>query len=655
MRKGLISLGGFAAAAALFVAFNVLAGVALRPVRVDLTDGKLYTLSEGSRRVTRGLEEPVRLTLYYSEKLGASLPAQIRTYATRVREVLGEYARASGGKVIVETVNPEPFSDAEDRAVQAGLVGVPTGTTGQDRFYFGLVGTNAVDRQEVIPFLRPDREEYLEYELTRMIYLLSEPAKKAVGLMTWLPIEGAFNPMAQQPGQQQTPAWQVVRQMKDLFDVRTLDRSVTEIPEDIKVLMLVHPKNVSESTLYAIDQFVLRGGRLLVFVDPHCENDVPPGINPMQALSLPKNSELTKLMDAWGVEMAPGVFAADRSAAPRVNVGTAQRPEVVSYVAWAFLDGDRLERSDPVTGPLRSVNFATAGVLRKKEGVEGGLEMTPLVRTGTDSAALDVQKVQFVPDPKSLLADFVPAGRELVLAARLTGKARSAFDGPPGSSSDGGEYGEEGGAGEADASKHIAESAEPVNIVVVADCDMLADRFWVQEERLGPIILGLSKIADNGDFVIGLLDNLSGSNDLLSLRARGRHSRPFEKVREIRQAAEARYLAKEQELQNRLRETENKINELQRQRADGQSEGAVLLTPEQQAEIEKFRQEMVATRKELREVQHSLRRDIDRLGTKLRFLNIGLMPALVGVAAVGVGAWRAGRRKADRRNRTALS
>lgn len=652
MRKGLISLGGFAAAAALFVAFNILAGVALRPARVDLTDGKLYTLSEGSRRVARGLEEPVRLTLYYSEKLGASLPPQIRTYATRVREVLGEYARASGGKVVVETVNPEPFSDAEDRAVQAGLVGVPAGAAGQERFYFGLVGTNPVDRQETIPFLRPDREEYLEYEVTRMIYLLSEPAKQAVGLMAWLPIEGAFNPMAQQAGQQQTPAWQVVQQMKDLFDVRTIDRTVTEIPADIKVLMLVHPKSVAESTLYAIDQFVLRGGRLLVFVDPHCENDVPPGINPMQAMSLPKNSDLAKLFDAWGIEMAPGVFAADRSAAPRVNVGSPQRPEVVSYVAWAFLNGDRLEKSDPVTGPLQSLNFATAGVLRKKEGAQGGLEMTPLVRTGTDSAAVDVQKVQFVPDPKGLLADFAPGGQELALAARLTGKAKSAFDAPPAAETPA--EGEDAPAA-ADASEHIAESAEPVNIVVVADCDMLADRFWVQEERLGPIVLGLTKMADNGDFVIGLLDNLSGSSELLSLRARGRMARPFERVRTLRQEAEARYLAKEQELQNRLRETESKINELQRQRADGQSGGAVLLTPEQQAEIDKFRQEMVATRKELREVQHSLRRDIDSLGTRLKFLNIGLMPALVGLAAVGVGAWRAGRRSVDRRTGTGRS
>lgn len=654
MRKGLISLGGFAAAAALFVAFNILAGVALRPARLDLTDGKLYTLSEGSRRVARGLDEPVKLTLYYSEKLGASLPAQIRTYATRVREVLGEYARASGGKVVVETVNPEPFSDAEDRAVQAGLVGVPTGAAGQERFYFGLVGTNAVDRQETIPFMRPDREEYLEYELTRMVYLLSEPAKAPVGLMAWLPIEGGFNPMAQPMGQQQTPAWQVVQQMKDLFDVRTVERTVAEIPADIKVLMLVHPKSVSESTLYAIDQFVLRGGRLLVFVDPHCEADVPPGINPMQAMSLPKNSELARLFDAWGIEMAPGVFAADRSAAPRVNVGSPQRPEVVSYVAWAFLKGERLDKADPVTGPLQSLNFATAGVLRKKGGADGpgGLELTPLVRTGTDSAAVDVQKVQFVPDPKSLLADFVPGGEELTLAARLTGRARSAFTAPPAPPAPA--EGEEAPAAP-DASGHIAESADPVNIVVVADCDMLADRFWVQEERLGPIVLGLTKMADNGDFVIGLLDNLGGSSELLSLRARGRLARPFERVDALRQEAEARYLAKEQELQNRLRETESKINELQRQRADGQSGGAVLLTPEQQAEIDKFRQEMVATRKELREVQHSLRRDIDSLGTRLKFLNIGLVPALVGLAAVGVGAWRAGRRSVDRRAATGRS
>lgn len=651
MRKGLMTLGGFAAAAALCVGVNVLSGAALRRARLDLTDGKLFTLSEGSRRIARGLEEPVKLTLYYSERQAADMPAQIRSYAVRVKEVLAEYARASGGKVIVETINPEPFSDAEDRAVQAGLMGVPTGSAGEERFYFGLVGTNSVDRQETIPFMRPDREEYLEYELTRMIYLLSEPAKQPVGLMAWLPVEGGANPFGGPQGQQTRP-WQVVRQMKELFEVKTLERNVSEIPEEIKVLVLIHPKGVSDQTLYAIDQFVLRGGRLMVFVDPLCEGDVPPGINPMQAMGLPKNSELTKLFDAWGVEMVPGVFAADREAAPRVQAGSAQSPEVVSYLGWAFLSGDRLEKSDPVTGPLGSLNFATAGVLRKKEGAQGGVEITPLVRTSTQSAEMDVQRVQFMPDPKALLAEFKPGGKELTLAARLTGKVRSAFEAPPEPAPVG--PGEEANPPR-DPALHIAESAEPINVVVVADCDVLQDRFWVQEERLGPIVLGLRKFADNGEFVIGMLDNLSGSNDLLALRARGRSARPFERVQQIQREAEARFLAQERELQNKLRETENKIAELQRQRTDDATGAAILLTPEQQAEIEKFRAEMVDTRKKLRDVQHQMRQDIERLGTRLKFLNIGLMPALVGVAAVGVGAWRAGRRSADRRTRTALS
>lgn len=650
MTKGLISLGSLLAAIVLFVAANVLAGAGLARARLDLTENRLYTLSAGSKNIARKLDEPIRLTLYYSEKQSSDVPANYKSFGTRVKEVLREYALASGGKIALQVVNPEPFSEAEDKAVQAGLMGAPIGRSRAERFYFGLVGVNSTDKQETVPFFRPDREEFLEYQLTRMIYLLSEPRKKAIGVMSWLPIEGTQgNPMMGRQGT--TPPWQFMQQVKELFEVRTVERDVAEIPADVKVLMVVHPKGVPDKTLYAIDQFVLKGGRVLVFVDPLCEADVPPGINPMQAMQLPRASDLKRLFEAWGVEMVEGKFAGDRANAMQVNVGTPARPEPVDYVGYLKLRPQDLDRGDSITGELQGINLATAGVLRPKSGV--GTTLLPLIHTSGDAMGLDVSAVSFMPDPKKLLSEFVPGGGPLTIGARVTGRVKSAFpDGKPAAAPKPGEATPpspvaEEAAKEDPKAGHVAESAEAINVVIVADCDMLTDRFWVSEVRAGGMVLGYDKSADNADLVIGALDNLSGSSDLISVRARASSARPFDRIERLQKDAEQVYLAKEQQLQTKLRETETKINDLQKKRPEAAG-GSLLLSPEQKAEIEKFKKEKVEIGKQLREVQHQLRKDIERLDAQIRFVNIALVPLLVGGAAVGLGVWRGSRRRVSR-------
>lgn len=642
--KSLISLGGLAAAVVLFIAINMVAGAALRSARIDLTENKLYTLSKGSRAIAANLTEPITLTLYYSERLASKVAPQIQSYGVRVKEVLREYAQASKGKIKLVFINPEPFSDDEDKAVQANLAGIPAGRAsggGEERFYFGLVGTNSTDRTETISIFDPRREEFLEYELTRMIYLLSDPPKKSVGVMTWLPLDGGgFNPMTRQPPQ----PWQIYTQLQELFTVKKIPNDAAEIPDDVQVLLVVHPKDVSEKTQYAIDQFVLKGGRLMLFVDPLCEADVPPGVNPMQAFGMPKDSKLPKLLDAWGVEMADAMFAADRSSALKVQGGTQTRPEFVDYVAWLQLKDDNLDSSDPITGQLGSMNLATAGILKKKDGA--AIEFHPLLQTTKDSQELPVSMIQFMPDPKKLLADFKPSGERMTLAARITGKVKSAFDGPPAADPANPDATPPAGP-------HVAESAEPINVIVVADCDFLANRLWVNDQFAA---LGfVTKFADNGDFVVAAADNLSGSSDLMSVRARGRFTRPFDKVREIQRNAQQQFYAEEQALEAKLRETEQKIADLQRKRSDQSTQGAILLTPEQAAEIENFRKEQVETRKKLRDVRHKLNKDIEGLDRAVTFLNVGLMPLLVGLGALGLSAWRVRRRRLDRATATALS
>lgn len=627
----------------LFFAVNILASTALRSQRLDLTEHKLYTLSAGSKNIARSLDEPIRLYLYFSRSLAPGRP-RLEQYGRRVREMLEEYERAAGGQIILEVRDPEPFSDLEDEAVQAGLSRIPVG--GGDTFYFGLVGTNAVDGREAIPFLDPGDEQFLEYEVSRLIYSLANPQRKVIGVLSSLPIDGAPpNQMLQQPGE---PPWQIMREMRDLFEVKVIEPVTDKLPDDLEVLLVVHPKSLPDATRYAIDQFVLGGGRAVIFVDPNCEADIPPGArqNPMAAMNAPRDSNLPDLFKAWGLELQPGVIAGDMTNAQRVVVqGMQQQREPVSYVAWLALDADAMDESDAVTGRLSQLNFATAGILRLRD--EAATTWTPLLTTSDQSMPIETSKISFFPDPKSLLTDFQATGEKYVLAARVSGDVSTAFpDGPPRADEEAAEVDAEGVMIEPPAGDHLARSVVPINVIVVSDVDMLVDRFWIQEQRLGNLMLGYRKLSDNGDFLINMLDNMTGSSDLISVRARGEYARPFTLVEEIRRQAERQYLAEEQALQDKLRETETRINELQRARPD---QGELILTPQQQAEIDDFRRQRIETRKELRAVQHHLRKDIESLGTKLKVLNIGAVPAAVTVLAVVLGLFRVMRRKIDRR------
>jgi ABC-type uncharacterized transport system involved in gliding motility auxiliary subunit len=638
MNTRLLAISVLAAAGALFLGLNILGNAALRGLRADLTEGSIYTLTSGSKRIAAGLDEPITLKLYFTPEQAAGNPFY-KSYYTRVSELLREYAAASKGRIKLQLIDPKPFTEQQDAADQAGLMAAPTGQ-GADRLYFGLVGTNSTDRQEVIPWFDPAKEGFLEYDITRMIYLLSSPPKRAVGLLcASLPIEGMEqNPFAGRG----TPPWQVVAQLKDYFDVRKITPDSGPIPEDVKVLIVVHPKGLTDKTLYAIDQFVMRGGRLLAFVDPWCEADLPPGVNAMQAMGLPRNSGLKKLFDAWGIEMTEERVAADRRFALQVTVGGQNRPEAVHYPVWMGVGKDGLNTGDSATGSLQQINLAAAGVLSKKQGAAVNFE--PLISTTADSEMLDVKTIQVFPDAKKILAEFEPGGVRLTMAARVTGNLSSAFPA--------GDPAQPAPEGQAPESGHLAASKEPAHLVIVADADMLADRMWVQESRIGGLLLGYQKLADNGDFVIGIVDHLSGSSDLMSVRARGRSARPFDRVERIQKDAEQRFLAKQQELQRKLDDFSRQLTELMRQQAPG---SAVILTPEQQAQIASLRKSQVETRKELRKVQSQLREDITRLGNQLKVANIAAMPVVVGLAAIGLAAFRGARRRSDRAKVTARS
>lgn len=637
-QRKLFSAFGLVVVAILFVAVLILSNTALKSARIDLTDEKLFTLSEGSKSILKKIDEPITLRFYFSERLGREIPS-IGLYAQRVRDLLEEYASRSGGKVRLEVYNPEPFSEAEDRAVAFGLQGVPV-DQGGELVYFGLAATNSVDEREVIPFFDQSREGLLEYDITRILYNLATPEKPVVGVLTSLPLAGS--PYARQAGGPDD-SWIAYTQLKQSFEVEPISALADRIPEKVKLLVLVHPKNLSDRMLYAIDQFVLRGGQLLVFIDPHSEADavtpqpgMPPGLGD-------HGSNLEKLLGAWGVEMPSDKVAGDLAAARRVQVpmegqgreGT--RVAAIDYPLWVAMTPENFNRDDPVVAELAQLNLASPGFLRKKEGA--AVELQPLIFTSRQGGGtVDVSLVQGPANPVKVLNSFSPSGESLVLAARLHGKVRSAFpDGAPK------QEGKDAGAGD-QAPPHQAESAAPINVIVVADVDMLADGMWVRvQDFFGQRIA--MPFAHNGAFLVNAVENLSGSNDLIGLRSRGVYQRPFTEVQAIQRDAERRFRAKEQELLAALKDTEQKLAEVQKKEG---GEGAVVLTPEQKAAIEKFREDAVRIRRELRDVQHALRQDVENLSNWIEAINIGLIPTLVAILAVVLALVRRGYRQRPR-------
>ena len=636
MNIRLLTGSGLAVAVVVFFTVNVLSHVAFRSARVDLTEQRLYTLTEGSRNILQGLDEPVTLRVYLSKKLAVELPG-IQGYTNRVLELVQEYEQAAAGNLILHVIDPEPFSEEEDRAVGYGLRGVPL-DQGNTQFYFGLVGTNATDDQELIPFFQQSREEFLEYDLTKLVYRLGNPKQKVVGLLSTLPLDGGPQmPFPQAPGG--SAPWMIMDSIRELMEVKVLDKAVTEIPEAVDVLMVVHPKQLGEPTLYAIDQFVLRGGRAVVFVDPHSEADrvLPNPQNPM-GMQAPRNSDLGRVFDAWGIELVDGKVVGDLPLAKKVNFQKQSRMMVADYPVWIDLTPRQLNAEDVVTAKLPNLTMASAGILRKKEGSE--TEWTPLAETDDQAMQIEAARLRMMPDVEGLLRDYRPEGETLTLAARLTGKVKTAFpDGRP----EAADVDQPGNPGDDKASKHpphLAESADPINVIVVADTDMLQDRFWVQVQNFLGQRIGIPTSANN-DFVTNALDNLTGSHDLISVRNRGSFSRPFTLVRAIQQEAEMQFRQKEQVLQQRLKETERKIQELQSRKED---QTTVILSTEQEAALDGFRQELVATRKELRNVQHELQKNIESLENVVKFLNIGLMPLAIAVGGVVFSAYTMRRR-----------
>jgi ABC-type uncharacterized transport system involved in gliding motility auxiliary subunit len=638
LTSGRIALIAAVLGAVIFLCLNIVSAQVFRNARIDLTEQHLYSLSQGTRTLLAGLTEPVRFRLFMSSGLTKQAP-QLAAFASRVRSLLDSYVAAAKGNIILEVIDPKPFSEEEDRAVAFGIDGF--NGAGGERLFFGLAATNSTTGRSTIGVFAPDREAFLEYDLTRLVSDLGRHGKPVVALYDGIGLAG--NPMMRMPEQQ------TLAQMKQFFDVKPVAGDFDKLPDDTRVLMVVHPQNLSEKALYAIDQWVMAGNPTLIFVDPYAENQAGPrGMPPPNP-----TSDLEPLFKAWGIKFDTKRAIGDPDYALQTERNVGGRPVAAQNLPWMAFRGDALARDEVILAQLSAVVMTTAGAF---ETTKDGVKLQPLVQASSAAVTLDAALAgDRNSDPRRLMVGLTKAPKPPIMAARLTGSLDSAF--PDGLKKE--EKSEEkkkadGADAATDETKKdetkkdeakndeakpaentIKKSVKPANVILVGDADMLMDRNWIQMHNLfGQQVA--QAFANNGDFVINAVEQMAGGAALADLRGRGVSWRPFELIERMRAEADSRYRAKEQDLTNELKETEQKLTQLPKA-AEGSND---VLTPEQAKTIAGFRSQVLAIRSQLRDVQFALNRDVDDLKNLITALNVGAVPVTVGVIALAFGLRR---------------
>ena len=593
------------------------------PLRIDLTGEKLYTLSSGSKAVLGKLDEDVTLKFYFSAS-SAEMPMAIKTYATQVKNLLKEYELAGGGRVVLESYDPKPDSDAEEWAQRYGVEPQNVNPFGQP-VYFGLVAVCG-DREETLAAVSPRSESTLEYDITRLVTRVAWPERPVVGLMTSL--KGVLgqqpNQMMMMQGMRPQPGWAAFTELQKDYDLREISAEAESIDDDVKALVVLHPKNLSEKTLFAIDQFVIRGGRLIACVDPMSVMDLMSSRqqqNPMmmQQPGADGPSTLGKLFDAWGVGFDTSKLACDLAAATKLNAGNGRAEENPAFLS---LDKENMAAGDLVVADLTQVMFPFAGALTWAK--TDGLVFEPLITTSADHACLvPRESAQF--GMGAMMRDLKPDGVKRTLAARITGTFKTAFPKGP-------DYVE----GSTNAAPAVTASGKGA-VVVFGDSDFLADQFCVQvmNSIFGQIA---QPINDNLVLFSNMIEQYAGREELIGVRSRGKSNRPFVKVDELEAKAMAKWQAKQMAFEEELQATRQRLMALQKEKSGNDR---MILSREQQEEISKLRKAQADTSRQLKNVRKELTSGIDSLGTLLKVLNILVVPLLI----VAFGIFRGIRRR----------
>jgi ABC-type uncharacterized transport system involved in gliding motility auxiliary subunit len=613
-------------AAMFFILIAVFVITSVFKQRLDLTADKVFTLAQGTKAILNKLDAPIQIRFYYSESL-SSMPVFLKNHAKRIEDLLSEYQKYGKGNIEIKKFDPQPLSDAEDSANLDGVEGQMLQTG--EKMYLGLA-INCLDTKVAIGYLNPERERLLEYDITRAVSQVIRPEKPTIGVMSALQIFGEMNPMAMQMGRMsRSEPWVFISELKRDFNVKQVEMTVDRIDDDIKVLLVLYPRDITEKTEYALDQFVLRGGKMIAFLDPLSILDSRnQANNPMQR-NMNSGASLDKLLKTWGIEFDKSKVVADMTFLTQIN--RQGRPERMPTVL--SLTKESADTNDVATSQITSLLLPFAGSFSGTPAE--GLKKTVLLKTSTDSQLVEKMMAEF--SGEQVIKDFSPSGKEMALAVRLTGKFKTAFpEGKPKEKVEDKDKEKEKDSKSEKDEPALKESKTDGVVVLIGDADMLHDQFCGEVMNfLGQRIF--QPRGDNLNLVQSLIEQMGGDSNLIAIRSRNSMTRPFSVVKKMEADAQARWQSKLKDLEKKLQDTQTKLNEMQSKKEGNQR---VILSKEQMDAIAKFRQDQADINKELKVVQKNLRSDIDSLEVKLKWVNIAFMPFMVTLSGIALAIFK---------------
>ena len=602
------------------------------PARLDLTADSIYSLSTGTKTMLGKIEEPVVIDLYFS-KDASGLPIQYKNYATRVQEMLRQYVRAGRGKLTLNVITPRADTPDEEKATAAGLT-PQVSQQGGEQFFFGLVVTQA-DQQKNIPAFAPQREQFLEYDLSKLVYSVQQINKPKLGLLTSLPLQGTSPQemqMMMMMRRQPQPSQMVISELEQSFTIVKIEDSATELPAGLEALAVIHPQNVSNKLQFAIDQFILGGKPVFLAVDPasqHFKRQVNPQQQMMGAPTPNVASDLPALLTAYGVTYDPQKIVGDLENATQVQT---QGGQIARYPVWLNLRRVNFSSTSATTGQLNSTIFIESGAFIATAGAT--TTFTPLIQSSASSGELAAMTLQFA-QPDAIARQIIPSGKKTV-AALVTGKFKTAF--PAGAPKDDKPADPAGAATPpSPTTDSLTESKTSSTLFIIADTDWLFDDYSIRKMNFFGQTAA-EPINDNLALAANSLEFLSGSSDLISIRGKGNSLRPFEVVRAMEINANQKYQEKLSELETRLQSVQQKLSELQGKKGEA---NRLVASPEVTKAIADFQKQQAAMSGERRQIRRALREDIDKLENRLLFLNLLAAPGLIGI----FGLWFARSRK----------
>lgn len=601
----------------IIIAINVISAAFY--FRLDMTEEKLYTLSAGTRKIVKNIETPVNIKYYFTRSL-STLPLNYKNFGIKVEELLQEYRNINSEMVTLEVFDPKPDSDEEEWAQKYGLNGLNLGSG--ERLFMGLV-VIAEDQEKNLPFFDPRREKFLEYDITQLILQMRQKKDKNIGLMSSLPVMGqTVNRMQQMQGQQSSPKWVFMQELEKTFNIQTVEPSVNDIDEKISILLLIHPKELSERTLYAIDQFVLRGGELVVLVDPNARVDQAAAIMAQMGQMAQANSDLPKLFKHWGIEYKANSILGDKDHATTVNAGDAVG--TIPFALWHSLDKSSFNQDLIATKELENMLLVEPGGFLLKS--DSPLKLNSLIKSSTNSGMVDNFVIRYS-NPAAINKQLVTEGKAYTISGILTGELTSAFtkrpESPKNETQD--KSAEKDKTNKLEKLKpHISKSVKKAKILLITDVDFIADRFSVEQFNLLGQVFSQPK-NDNLNFIVNMVEFLGGAEEMMEIRSRGKFSRSFTRFDRLETIAQARYQAEEAKLSGKLKEVQDKLSRLNVQKGTNK----IVLTKEQIDKIKQFRDQEKNTKTELRKIRKLFRQDIETEKISLTILNLTVVPILL--------------------------